>query len=50
MIIDSNKYLFCSNKSYIIMVRNNILKLSFGEMEKKLVELLTQKGKINEKI
>ena len=42
-IIDKNKKLF-SNKNYIIMVKREILNLSFKEMEENLIEML-KKGK-----
>jgi len=48
MIIDNNKKMFSAKKNYIIMVRKEIINLTYQEMELQLVNLL-EKGKINEK-
>ena len=48
VIIDNNKKLFQNNRNYIIMVRKDILNISFQDMEKQLINLM-QKGTKNEK-
>ncbi len=47
-IIDNNKDLFLSKRSYIVMVRKSIVDISFREMEDALVSLV-RKGEKNEK-
>jgi len=47
-IIDNNKILFKNNHNYIIIVKKEILILSFQEMNNELVKLI-KKGDINEK-
>lgn len=49
MIIDNNRKLFSGNKNYIIMVRKEITRIAYQEMELQLVNLF-QKGQKNEKI
>lgn len=49
MIIDNNKEIFSKGICYIIMVRKDILDISYKEMEEYLVNLVLKKGKINEK-
>ena len=49
MIIDNNKFLFENNCNYIIMVRKNILNISFQDMEKYLKELIEKGTKHEEK-
>lgn len=49
MIIDNNRKLFSGNKNYIIMVRKEITRIAYQEMELQLVSLF-QKGQKNEKI
>lgn len=48
VIIDNNKKLFKNDRNYIIMVRKDILKISFQDMEKELRSLI-EKGLGHEK-
>ena len=48
-IITNNFKLFPNYHNYIIIIKKEILNLSYQEMENKLVELLTIKGEIYEK-
>lgn len=49
MIIDNNKKMFQNKKNYIIMVRKNILNISYQDMEKYLKELIEKGTKHEEK-
>ncbi len=48
-IITNNFKLFPNYHNYIIMIRKELINLSYNEMEKYLVELLNNKGDIYEK-
>lgn len=48
-IIDYNKDKFLNKYCYIIMVRKDIVNITYKEMESSLVKLLDEKGNINEK-
>ena len=43
-IIDNNIELFPNYQNYIIICKKDVLDISFNEMEKELVTLLTNKG------
>jgi len=48
MIVDNHKNMFSVNKNYIIMVRKEIINLTFKDMELYLVNLFQERNK-NEK-
>ncbi|MCM1053101.1 MAG: ribonuclease P protein component [Ruminococcus sp.] len=50
MIINNHKKLFKDKVSYIVMVRKDIINITYQEMESSLVKLLNEKGNIHEKI
>lgn len=48
-IIDTNKTLYQSNETYIIIAKKNALELNYSQMEKELINLMIKaKGEKNE--